>query len=87
MLRPRQLNVQQQNALVEKSIRDSARYWRDQPLPVALKIYGEERGVVWDRSIVLDLDVDFPGMPRLFGLLLTQDERFIGFEFTSSRVP
>ena len=80
MVRQRQHNVQQQNALVEKSIRDGSAYWRREPLPLALKTSGEERGVVWEKSIVVDLDIDFPGMPPLFGLLLTQDERFISFE-------
>ena len=80
MLRQRQLNVQQQNARVEKSIRDGAIHWRRGPLPRALEAWGEERGVVWNKSIVVDLDVDFPGMPAIFGLLVTQDERFISFE-------
>lgn len=29
---------------------------------------------------MLDLEVDFPGMPRLYGLLLNQEEQFIAFE-------
>lgn len=28
----------------------------------------------------MELEVDFPGIPRLFGVLLTQSERFIKFE-------
>jgi len=80
MLRQRQLNVQQQNALVQKSIRDGAIYWRREMLPEALKVSGEERGVVWAKSIVVELDIDFPGMPAIFGLLVTQNERFIRFE-------
>lgn len=77
--RYRKLNVQQQNALVEDSIRREAMYWRQNPLPDALRVSGLERGVEWDRSIVIGLNIDFPGMPRLFGLLLTQDERFVDF--------
>ncbi|SDH96897.1 hypothetical protein [Variovorax sp. OV700] len=78
--RHRSLNVQEQNALVEDSIRRGAMRWRQKPLPEALKVVGLERGVRWEKSIVVDLDIDFPGMPRLFGLLLTQDERFVHFE-------
>lgn len=77
--RYRKLNVQQQNGLVEDSIRREAMFWRQNPLPDALRVSGLERGVEWDRSIVIGLDIDFPGMPRLFGLLLTQDERFVDF--------
>jgi hypothetical protein len=80
MLRQRRLNVQQQNALVEKSIRNGAIYWRREPLPRVLKVCGEERGVIWDKSVVLDLNIDFSGMPAIFGLLVTQEERFISFE-------
>ena len=29
---------------------------------------------------MVSLDLDFPGMPSLWGVLLTQDERFIRFE-------
>ena len=77
--RHRRLNVQEQNALVEDAIRSEATHWRLNPLPEALRVTGLERGVQWEKSIVVDLDIDFPGMPRLFGLLLTQDERFIDF--------
>jgi hypothetical protein len=76
----RQLNVQQQNAIVANGIRRTASYWRLNGVPEALKIAGLERGVNWNKSIVVDLDIDFPGMPSLFGLLLTQDEKFINFE-------
>jgi hypothetical protein len=77
--RHRRLNVQEQNAQMEDSIRNEATHWRLNPLPEALRMTGLERGVRWEKSIVLGLDINFPGMPRLFGLLLTQDERFIDF--------
>ena len=76
----RQHNVQEQNALVEVSIRDTAMMWRDKGVPEALKVSGEREGIDWLKSIVVELDIDFPGMPRLFGLLLSQDERFFCFE-------
>jgi hypothetical protein len=78
--RYRKLNVQEQNALVEDAIRREAMHWRQNALPEALKVTGLERGVQWEKSIVVDLDIDFPGMPKLCGLLLTQDERFVDFE-------
>lgn len=80
MLRQRQHNVQEQNALVEKSIRGNAVSWRTKGVPEALKLSGERHGINWLKSIVVDLAIDFPGMPKLFGVLLTQDERFIRFE-------
>jgi hypothetical protein len=73
------LNVQQQNARTEESIRAEAGYWRQRGVPVALLACGLERDVLWQRSIVISLDLDFPGMPSLFGVLVTQDERFIRF--------
>jgi len=84
MLRQRQHNVQQQNALDERAILKTAAYWRANPLPLALKCCGDEKGVVWEKSIVVKLELDFPGMPELFGLLLSQDERFIAFEIETS---
>jgi len=77
---PRQLNVQQQNTKTLDGIRREATYWRAHGVPEPLRRAGEERGVDWKRSIVIDMEVDFPGMPALFGLVLDQDERFIRFE-------
>lgn len=42
--------------------------------------YAESQGLVWSDTVVLKLEIDFPGMPSLFGLLLTQTEQFIAFE-------
>lgn len=81
----RQHNVQEQNALVEASIRDTAMTWRDKGVPEALRISGDRKGIDWLKSIVVELDIDFPGMPRLFGLLLSQDERFVRFEIETDR--
>jgi hypothetical protein len=85
MLRQRQHNVQEQNALDEQAVLKTAEFWRQTPLPLALQSCGEERGVVWSKSIVLKLDIDFPGMPRLFGQLLSQHERFIAFEIDTDQ--
>lgn len=76
----RQLNVQEQNTLTEYGLRTEASYWRSHALPKALYDEGLARGIDWDNSIILDLDIDFPGMPSLFGILLSQEETFIRFE-------
>lgn len=75
-----QLNVQQQNRLTEDSIRKEAIYWRKNGTPTALQIAGREKGINWERSIIIDMDIDFSGMPSLFGLLLSQDECLFKFE-------
>ncbi|QXH53628.1 hypothetical protein KSS94_11130 [Pseudomonas fakonensis] len=80
LLKKRQLNVQEQNALTAHFITSSAKAWREQGIPACLAQYAESQGVCWSGSIVLTLDVDFPGMARLAGRLLTQNERFIDFE-------
>lgn len=80
MREPRQLNVQQQNARTLRSLRSTAEYWRAHPVPEALGLAARQRGVDLSRAIIVSLDIDFPGMPSLFGVLLTQDERFIKFE-------
>jgi hypothetical protein len=76
----RQLNVQQQNALEEQQLRSTAMYWRENGIPEALRKCGQERGVNWNRSVIVDLETEFPGIPSLFGVVLTQDKRFIRFE-------
>ncbi|WPN61861.1 hypothetical protein QMK47_20280 [Pseudomonas sp. P9_35] len=80
LLKKRQLNVQEQNTITAHEIAMTASVWRDREIPACLAEYAEEQGVVWSDTIVLELEIDFPGMPRLFGLLLTQSERFIAFE-------
>lgn len=80
LLKKRQLNVQEQIAIVASEIALTARFWRDRGIPISLANYAERQGICWSKTIILKLDVDFPGMPRLFGLLLTQTEKFIAFE-------
>jgi len=63
----RQLNVQQQNLLVERHIRAGAEHWRTHAIPEPLKAYAESQGIRWDRSIIVSLEIDFPGMPQLWG--------------------
>lgn len=80
LLKKRQLNVQEQNALVAHRLMLTAKVWLARGIPLALKNYGETKGIRWSETVVLDLEVDFPGMPSLYGLLLTHAERFIEFE-------
>jgi len=80
ILKKRQLNVQEQNTVSAHGLMCTAKAWMDNGVPTALAHYGETRGVNWSQTIVLKLEIDFPGMPRLFGLLLTQVDRFIAFE-------
>lgn len=85
MVEPSQLNVQQQNARTLRSLQSTAQYWRTHPVPEALQLSAQQRGVDLSKSIVVSLDIDFPGMPSLFGVLLTQDERFIKFEIDTDK--
>ena len=76
----RQQSVQQQNTATEEAVRHEAMYWRSNALPAALVEVASARGVDCATAIVVRLEIDFPGMPRLFGMLLTHSERFIEFE-------
>ncbi|TBU72000.1 hypothetical protein DNK06_23015 [Pseudomonas daroniae] len=80
LLRKRQLNVQEQNALAEHRIYLTANYWQDNELPRALFEYGKKKNLSWNQSIILQLEIDFPGMPRLIGTILTDKGRFVDFE-------
>ncbi|CAI8913184.1 hypothetical protein [Pseudomonas donghuensis] len=85
LLKKRQLNVQEQNAVCAHRLMTIARAWRATGVPVALAQFGQRQGIDWSATIVLDLQVDFPGMPSLSGMLLTQAERFIAFEIETDR--
>ena len=80
LLKKCQLNVQEQNAIAEHNLLSIAKYWQEHPLPQALISCGKERGVLWSKTIVLELDIDYPGMPNLFGRILSSSDRFIEFE-------
>lgn len=80
LLKKRQLNVQERIAVTAHSIAKTATFWCDHDIPASLAKYAESQGIYWSETIILEMDIDFPGMPRLFGLLLTQTERFIAFE-------
>ena len=77
-----QRNVQQQNDKSEAFDSQESGLWKEHGVPEALSL-GECARHRWNRSIVVHLEVDFPGMP-VFGTLVTQDQRFIAFEIASS---
>ena len=80
LLRKRQLNVQEQNAIAEHKLFLTAKYWQEHPIPLALIAYGNEQGILWSQTIVLELEIDFPGMPSLTGRILSNAGHFIEFE-------
>jgi hypothetical protein len=81
----RQQNVQQQNESSKEAIRRSALYWRQHSPPKALLDYAASQGIDCGRVIFLRLDIDFPGMPRLVGTLLTPEGKFISFEIDTDK--
>lgn len=81
----RQLSVQQQNFAIEEGIRREVAYWRCHPLPKALVEVASVRGVDCKSAIMLKLEIDFPGMPRLFGTLVTAEGRFVDFEIETDK--
>ena len=80
LLKKRQINVQEQNTIAQYKLLSIAKYWQAHPIPQALISCGEERGVLWTKAIVLELGIDHPGMPSLFGRILSSTDRFIEFE-------
>lgn len=81
----RQLSVQQQNSATEEDIRRNALYWRSHQLPKALIEVASMRGVDCMSAIFLKLEIDFPGMPSLFGTLVTEEGRFFDFEIETDK--
>lgn len=81
----RQQNVQQQNQSSKEGIRRSALYWRQNSPPKALLDYAASQGIDCGKAIFLKLEIDFPGMPKLFGVLLTLEEKFISFELDTNK--
>ena len=81
----RQQNVQQQNQSSKEAICRTALYWRQNSPPKALLDYAASQGVDCGKAIFLKLEIDFPGMPRLFGMLLTPEETFISFEIDTDK--
>jgi hypothetical protein len=76
----KQYCVQQQNAITEAAIRLTAAWWRARPLPDALRQCAASHGVALGTALMLDLQLACPGMPAVYGKLLSTDGRFIHFE-------
>jgi hypothetical protein len=73
-------SVQQQNALTQAAIRQTAAWWRARPLPDALRQCAASHGVALGTALMLDLQLAWPGMPAVYGKLLSADGHFIHFE-------
>ncbi|MNK59107.1 hypothetical protein D3C87_782070 [compost metagenome] len=76
----RQYSVQQQNALTLAAIKQTAAWWRARPLPDALRQYAASHGVALGAALMLDLRLAYPGMPAVYGRLLSADGHFIHFK-------
>ena len=76
----KQYSVQQQNALTQAAIKQTAAWWRARPLPDALRLCAASHGVALDAALMLDLQLAWPGMPAVYGKLLSADGHFIHFE-------
>lgn len=78
--RKRQLNVQEQNALLKHSIVKEAIYWRENGIPVGLQIAFAGKGINTENCILLNYAQDFPGVSTDEGMALTPDGEFYEFE-------
>ena len=76
----KQYSVQQQNALTQAAITQTAAWWRARPLPDALRQCAASHGVTLGTALMLDLQLAWPGMPAVYGKLLSADGHFIHFE-------
>ena len=76
----RQLNVQEQNALLQASIRREAVHWREVGIPVAMHRFLLNQSIDPVSSIFFNYDQDFPGCSSDMGTVLTADGRFFEFE-------
>ncbi|NHQ92436.1 hypothetical protein [Janthinobacterium lividum] len=76
----KQYSVQQQNALTLAAIKQTAAWWRARPLPDALRDCAASHGVALGAALMLDLRLAFPGMPAVYGRLLSAEGHFIHSE-------
>ena len=82
--RKRQKNVQEQNFSSKIALYKIAVYYRQNPIPKVLYDCGLERGICWDRTIIIDLGKFEPGDDDLFGVLLDQNQQIIEFSLDSN---
>lgn len=76
----KQYSVQQQNAQTQATIKQTAAWWRARPLPDALRQCAASHGVALGTALMLDLQLAWPGMPAVYGKLLSADGHFFHFE-------
>ncbi len=76
----RQLNVQEQNALMKHRILQEALYWRKHGIPAGLRVALEGKGIDTEKSIYLNYEQDFPGLNTDEGTVLTPNGEFYEFE-------
>ncbi|GAA6137044.1 hypothetical protein NBRC116583_07910 [Arenicella sp. 4NH20-0111] len=81
--RKRQKSVQQQNAVLKHKISCCAENWLNgEKLPKPIEKYLNEKGINRDNALL----IEYHGGPAQYqmsysGILITNDEDFIGFEF------
>ncbi|MGK5047949.1 hypothetical protein ACQ4WP_18930 [Janthinobacterium sp. GB4P2] len=76
----KQYSVRQQNALTLAAIKQTAARWRARLLPDALRQCAASHGVALGTALMLELQLACPGMPAVYGKLLSADGHFIHFE-------
>lgn len=84
LLKKRQLNVQEQNALTEYNLFSIASYWRKNGLPEGLDKVFKSKGINSEKCIIVEYEQDFPGCSTDEGIVVTDNGRFIKFEMDLS---
>lgn len=80
----RQLNVQEQNALLKDKLLNEARYWRLNGIPAGLDCVLKSKGIDCRTSVFLEYEQDFPGCSTDEGIVLTNDNHFFEFDIDLS---
>lgn len=76
----RQLNVEEQNAVMKHGILREALYWRNNGIPLGLRTALESKGINTEKSIYLNYDQDFPGVSTDEGTVITPNGEFYKFK-------
>lgn len=80
----KQLNVQEQNAMLKDKLLNEARHWRENGIPTGLESVLESKGIDCRTSIFLEYEQDFPGCSTDEGIVLTVDSHFFEFDIDLS---
>ena len=83
----RQLNVQEQNALLKDKLLNEAGHWRKNGIPPGLESILLAKWIDPNSSILLEYEQNFPGCSTDEGIILTKENRFFEFDIdlTSER--